>query len=76
MIKAAQNCFLADICNPTSNAKVTGVITSLYPIKKSKGNVSYFDGEISDGKACQDFLALIHLSKEKYVDEIDGPLTL
>ena len=39
---------LAGICNPTANAKVTGVITSLSPIK---GNIPYFDGEISDGKA-------------------------
>ena len=32
------------------NAKIHGVVNSLSPMKKSK-NFTYFDGEISDGKA-------------------------
>ena len=66
---------LAEICNPTANAKVTGVITSLSPIKKSKGNISYFDREISDGKASIRLFGF-DSSVNRKLDEVDGPVTL
>ena len=40
--------FTSAKCSP--RAKIQGVVTSLSPMKKSKSNCDYFDGELHDGK--------------------------
>ena len=41
---------VSEVAHPSSCASVKGVVKTLSPMKKSK-SCSYFDGEISDGKA-------------------------
>ena len=40
-----------EISHASPNAKLHGVVSSLLPMKKSK-TCSYFDGQVTDGKAC------------------------
>ena len=42
---------MSDVSYPSPNAKIHSVISALSPMKKSR-SCSYFDGEITDGKAC------------------------
>ena len=41
---------VSEISNTSPNARIHGVLTALSPMKKSK-TCSYFDGEVTDGKA-------------------------
>ena len=42
---------VSNVSHTSPNAKIHGVISALSPMKRSR-NCSYFDGEITDGKAC------------------------
>ena len=40
---------VSEVANPSPNAKIRGVVTSMSPMKKGR-TCNYFDGEITDGK--------------------------
>lgn len=42
---------VSSVDHPSPRAKIHGVITMLSPMKKSKNNCNYFNGELGDGKS-------------------------
>lgn len=42
---------VSKVLHPSPNAKIHAVVNAVSPMKKSK-TCSFFDGEITDGKAC------------------------
>ena len=47
---------IASICDETSNVRVCGIVNSLSPLKKSRSNTDYFDGELADTTGKSDCL--------------------
>ena len=66
---------VSDIVETSANFKIHGVVNSLSPMKKAK-NCSYFDGEISDGKARMRLFGFDANVRKRLADEEDAAVSL
>lgn len=62
---------VSDIARPSPKAKVRGVVSTISPMKKSK-TCSYFDGELTDGKATMRIFGFDGSVRRKLLEEGSG----